>query len=72
MTVSVSLVAVLAELARLGVRAIAFAENGDGNPGVLIIGSEDVFTTTRDVLEDEAQRLEWAIIVASLARGVEA
>ncbi len=65
----------VAQLAALGVRAFAFEEDDDGNPGVIVVTGGHVkdnlcFTTTRETIDTLAATLEWAVIVATQVHGV--
>ncbi len=70
--------AVVAELARLGVRAAPFRADGEGRAGVVAVGRGqrigDVCTylTGQDLFLDPEAALEWAAVVATLSRGLRA
>lgn len=74
MSVFANLDAVLVELGQLGLRAEGYLQDGDGDPGVVVVGragrvgTTRCFSTDRKVLEDRESALEWAVVVATLAR----
>ena len=75
MSLNTNLDAARAELDRLGLRTEAYLRDDEGHPGVVVVyrdGRTRTFTGEGWDLQDEAQTLEWACIVASLAREVTA
>lgn len=60
--------AAIAEMGRLGVAAVSVVY--DGHWGVMV--GEATFTAGREILEDEEDALDWALHVATLAKGAKA
>lgn len=57
----------------LGVRAVAFMDDSDGDSGVFCPGRNRTFTVTNPlVLTDTNLASAWAVAVATMARGVRA